>query len=213
MKRIIVFGDIHGCYDEWQALMEKLSVTSDDQLVSVGDMICRGPASVKCLDWAMSHPRFSWVLGNHELRFLKAWKEGEKPGAKSYDLDVVKDMGDRFGAYMQFLAQTPFYLDGSEFLVLHAGLRPGIALKHQTAEDLTEIREFQNRPWYEFYKGRKPVVFGHWVRREPLLREHVIGLDTGCVYGGKLSAYVYPDHRVTSVPARKVYYVRTKSWA
>ena len=215
MKRTIIFGDIHGCFDEWNDLMEKVSVTSEDVLVTVGDMICRGPASQKVLDLAIRLPSLIYVLGNHELRFLTSWKNGCIPKSRSYDIETVREMGDHFESYMNFLSTKHFYANLPDVLVVHAGLKPGLSLEHQSMEDLTQIREVGHyqRPWYEFYTDTKPVVFGHWVRRKPLIRQNAIGLDTGCVYGGSLSAYLFPDQRVVSVPAKKVYRVRSGPWA
>jgi hypothetical protein len=163
----------------------------------------------------MSFPNLTYILGNHELRFLNCWKEGRIPNAKVYDLETVWQMSNRFETYMKFIAERPFFIELAKVIVVHAGLRPGIPIEGQSPQDLTEIREVQpdGRPWYEFYHGTKPVVFGHWVRREPLIRENAIGLDTGCVYGGRLSAYVLPEDRVISVPARNVYRIRSKPWA
>jgi hypothetical protein len=215
MKRTIIFGDIHGCLDEWKELMDKLAVTAEDHLISVGDMICRGPFSAQVLDLAMSLSNFTYILGNHELRFLNSWREGLIPNTKSYDLETVWQMSDRFENYMNFIASKFLYAELPEAIVVHAGLRPNIPLHEQTPRDLTEIRELETdgRPWYEHYQGKKPVVFGHWVRREPLMRENVIGLDTGCVYGGKLSAYVLPEARIVTISARKSYKIRSKPWA
>jgi hypothetical protein len=163
----------------------------------------------------MSLPNFTYVLGNHELRFLNAWREGLIPNTKPYDLETVWQMSDQFENYMNFIASKSLYTELPEAIVVHAGLRPKIPLNQQTPKDLTEIREIEpdGRAWYEYYHDQKRIVFGHWVRREPLIRENVIGLDTGCVYGGKLSAYVLPEGYIVSIPARKTYKIRSKPWA
>ena len=62
------------------------------------------------------------------------------------------------------------------------------------------------QPWYEHYEGQGLAVFGHWPRREgPLLRSNAIGLDTGCVYGGALTALILPERCLVSVAARRIY--------
>ena len=60
-------------------------------------------------------------------------------------------------------------------------------------------------PWYESYTGETTVVFGHWARPEPVVRENAIGLDTGCVYGGRLTAVILPERNLVSVPAKRAY--------
>jgi hypothetical protein len=155
------------------------------------------------------------VLGNHELRFLRYWHDGQPPkDAKGSDKRALKEMGDRYDDYMRFIASWPHYLDLPEALVVHGGLRPGIPLGRQDIDDLTDIRMVGNppRPWWESYKGPKPAVFGHWVMREPILTEHAIGLDTGCVYGGKLSAVILPERRVVQVKARRAYTKKEGQW-
>jgi diadenosine tetraphosphatase ApaH/serine/threonine PP2A family protein phosphatase len=82
----------------------------------------------------------------------------------------------------------------------------------QTTEDMTELRSLgedrasrKGTPWYDVYDGEKIVLFGHWPSQEPRRGKKAIGLDTGCVYGGQLSAYIVETGELTSVPARKVY--------
>jgi bis(5'-nucleosyl)-tetraphosphatase (symmetrical) len=62
------------------------------------------------------------------------------------------------------------------------------------------------RPWDDFYKGKRKVIFGHWARRGLVRKQWVLGLDTGCVYGGKLSAWIQEEDRLVQVPAEKAYW-------
>jgi hypothetical protein len=215
MGRTIVFGDIHGCYEEWQELMSSLAVTSSDKLIAVGDLICKGPSTRKTLDLAMSIPNLTCLVGNHELRFLTCWREGRKADIRSYDEPTARDMGDRFEAQMKYISTWPFYVELPEAIVVHAGLRPGVPLERQSEVDLTHLRRVgaDERPWYDLYEGKKLVVFGHWVRRKPLVRDNAIGLDTGCVYGGSLSAVVLPERRIVSMKARKEHTEKKGDWA
>jgi hypothetical protein len=64
----------------------------------------------------------------------------------------------------------------------------------------------ESRPWWEFYQGPPVVIFGHSVLPAPLVTEWAIGLDTGCVYGGHLTALVLPERKIVQVPARAVYH-------
>jgi serine/threonine protein phosphatase 1 len=103
----------------------------------------------------------------------------------------------------------PPYIDLGDYLVVHAGLRPGRSLGEQDITDLTEIRKVpigdKEIPWFDAYHGSQTVIFGHWVFGEPLVRENAIGIDTGCVYGGRLTACVLPERHLVSVPARRAY--------
>ena len=208
MGRTIVIGDVHGCLAEFKELLDRLAISSSDRLISVGDLICKGPDNAGVLDLAMSLPNLQCVIGNHEARYLRHWRQGSRPSSKSHDEETVLQLEPRYDDYMRYLASWPLYLAVKEALVVHAGLRPGLPVEMQTLDDLTELREVgpRFRPWYEWYRNGKPAVFGHWVRREPLVLEHVIGLDTGCVYGGALTACLLPERRVVSVKARKAYH-------
>jgi serine/threonine protein phosphatase 1 len=213
--RTIVFGDIHACHEEWKELLDRLAVGGSDKLVAVGDLVCKGPSTRSTLDLAMSLPNLTCLVGNHELRLLESWKAGQRPDGRPGDAETAREMGERYEAQMAYMASWPFYLDLPELLVVHAGVRPGLPVEKQSQQDLTHLRRVgpDERPWYELYEGRKPVAFGHWVRREPLLTEKAIGLDTGCVYGGRLSAYVLPDRKVESVAARRAYAAKKGDWA
>lgn len=210
MGRAIFIGDVHGCLAEFQELLNQLAITSSDRMISVGDLICKGPDSAGVLDLAMSLPNLRCVIGNHEARYLEYWRAGGRPTDKSHDEATVRQLEPRYSEYMAYIASWPLYLSIKEALVIHAGLRPGLPVEQQVLDDLTELREVgpNFRPWYEWYRNGKPAVFGHWVRREPLLLEHAIGLDTGCVYGGALTACVLPERKVVSVKARETYHPR-----
>ncbi|HYT49027.1 MAG TPA: hypothetical protein VEL78_01460, partial [Pyrinomonadaceae bacterium] len=89
------------------------------------------------------------------------------------------------------------------------GIRPGVPLRRQMAADMTEIRTMgadpsrrKGLPWYDVYRGPKTILFGHWPSKEPRRAAHAIGLDTGCVYGHRLTAYIIEAREFVSVPAR-----------
>ncbi len=107
---------------------------------------------------------------------------------------------------MKWIAGFPRIIDLGDQLVVHAGLRPGVPLDSQSVEDLTTLRTCgdSGAPWFEQYEG-KTAVFGHWVFTAPLLTKSAIGIDTGCVYGGSLTAVILPERRLVSVPAVKSY--------
>ena len=216
MSRTIIFGDIHGCHREWRDLLDRIGPSSSDRLVAVGDIVCKGPDTGKTLELARSLKNLTCLLGNHELRFLRYWHDGERPTRflKDYDEAALRQMGRRYDGLMRYIASWPHYLDLPEALVVHAGLRPGVPLGRQDIEDLTGLRTVGKppRPWFESYKGPKLAVFGHWVVREPMFSENAIGLDTGCVYGGKLSALILPERKVVQVRARRTYFVRKSQW-
>ena len=151
------------------------------------------------------------MIGNHDLALRRRWN-GEKFKLKPSQKPTHKELKKDKERYVPFLNQLPFTIDLGTHLVVHAGLRPGVELYSQTTEDMTELRSLgedrasrKGPPWYDVYYGEKIVLFGHWPAAEPRRGKKAIGLDTGCVYGGQLTAYIVETGELTSVPARQVY--------
>ena len=205
--RTIIFGDVHGCLDELQVLLRAVRVTPQDRLISVGDLIGKGPDSRGVLEWAMQAENLRCVLGNHERRFLARESGMALPDGKKLDEPTWRQLRGRFKRYRRFIAGWPLWIREKDYLVLHAGLAPRKSLAKQDAWNLITLRRVgqARKPWYEFYRGSRLAVFGHWSRREPVVRPNAVGLDTGCVYGGRLSALILPERRILSVPARRIY--------
>lgn len=211
MARTIVIGDIHGCFDELILLFQRLALRASDRVVAVGDLITKGPKNKEVLDLFMTDPRLSSVLGNHDLALLRFWR-GERKALKSSQQRVYDLLKAQEKLYCDYLGSLPFMIDLGSHLVVHAGVRPGIALEEQSHDDLTELRTLgadptsrEGLPWYEVYDSNKVVLFGHWPSPEPRRARHAIGLDTGCVYGNKLTAYILESDEFISVPAYRAY--------
>ncbi|MGZ3655196.1 MAG: metallophosphoesterase [Bdellovibrionota bacterium] len=213
-NRKIVIGDIHGCSQELRDLLRAADATSSDDLLCVGDLVGKGPDSAGVLEWAKNSPNLRCVLGNHEDRLLRAWREGKTSTEKPADTETVRQLGSSYDDSMRFIAEWPLYLEEEDFLVVHAGINPAVTnLRDQAPQDLLTIRTLGDgkTPWYEEYRREKLVLFGHWPQPQPRLRANAVGLDTGCVYGGFLTAMILPGRRLVSVPARKAYRTR-KDW-
>ena len=211
MKRTIIVGDIHGCYDELVSLLDKLSINHDDQVVCVGDLIVKGERNREVLELFIADERFSSVLGNHDRVILRHW-QGAEAASKPAQEACLKELEADRARYAAYLAALPLMIDLASHLVVHAGVRPGVPFCAQSIEDLTELRTLgpdrtsrEGVPWYEEYTEAKVVLFGHWPAREPRRGPRAIGLDTGCVFGNQLTAYVLETEEFVSVPARRAY--------
>src|SRR6476620_868922 len=209
--RTIVVGDIHGCYDELIALLEKAELGPDDHVVSVGDLITKGPKSKEVLELFMTDPRFSAVIGNHDLALRRKWN-GEDIELKTSQKETHKELKNEKEAYCTYFNKHPFIIDLDTHLVVHAGLRPNVELYSQTTGDLTRLRTLgadreseEGTPWYHVYYGDKTVLFGHWPAPEPRRGKKAIGLDTGCVYGRTLTAYIIETDEFVQVEAERSY--------
>lgn len=210
--RTIIIGDVHGCFDELQDLLRAVKATPYDRLISVGDLISKGPDSRAVIEWAMRTRNLECVLGNHELRLRKHWRAGTRSHEKSHDAETYRQLGDLYEEAMLWIDKLPLTISGPGFMVVHAGFDPKEDLEWQSAERLTNLRKLgDGRPWYEGYRERKLAVFGHWAKRQPVVRPNAVGLDTGCVYGGSLTALILPERILLSVPARAVH-AEKKTW-
>jgi diadenosine tetraphosphatase ApaH/serine/threonine PP2A family protein phosphatase len=217
MARTIVVGDIHGCFDELTDLLELLKPRRDDRLISVGDLITKGPKNREVLDLLISDARWSSVVGNHD-RKIRQKLRGEPVRLNKEQRAVLKELQFNLPKYAAFLRSLPFTIDLGSYLVVHAGIRPGVSLDKQMASDMTEIRTMgadpsrrRGVPWYSVYRGPQTILFGHWPAKEPRRASHAIGLDTGCVYGGGLTAFVIESEEFVSVRARQKYVGRDKT--
>ena len=209
--RTIVVGDIHGCFDELIDLLEKCAFSEADRVVAVGDLITKGPKDREVLHLFMTDSRFTTVIGNHDLALRQKWN-GVKVKLKSAQKKTHKELKPKKEIYAGFLNRLPFTIDLGTHLVVHAGLRPNVKLYSQTTCDMTHMRTLgkdpeshKGTPWYEVYDGDKIVLFGHWPAPEPRRAKRAIGLDTGCVYGYHLTAYIIEEDKFVSVQARRAY--------
>jgi serine/threonine protein phosphatase 1 len=210
-SRTIVVGDIHGCYDELMELLDQANLERRDRVVSVGDLISKGPKSREVLELFMSDDRFTTVIGNHDLQLRRRWN-GEDVELKPAQKETHKELKGEKDKYAHYLNTLPFVIDLETHLVVHAGLRPNVDLHSQTTGDLTRLRTLgpdreseEGTPWYHVYNGEKTVLFGHWPAAEPRRGPKAIGLDTGCVYGYTLTAYIIETEEFLSVQAKERY--------
>lgn len=210
-RRTIVVGDIHGCYDELELLLDKVGLKEPDRVISVGDLVTKGEKHRAVLDRFISDERFSAVLGNQDRALVRHWR-GEEIKLKPAQRAALDKLNSDRAKYATYLGNLPLVLDLGSHLVVHAGVRPGIALERQSVEDLTELRTLgedrtdrEGVPWYDVYNGDKMVLFGHWPASVPRRGPRAIGLDTGCVYGFHLTAFVIEANEFVSVQALKAY--------
>ena len=203
--RLFAIGDIHGCARELELLLGGLPLAAGDTVVFVGDYIDRGPASQAVIDVllelaARSDLTTVFLRGNHEdmcLAYLgraghwgEAWKlNGGVTTLQSYGVDPRlpgPEMAARLpAAHLAFLERLRPWFRTDTHLLVHAGVRPGRSLEEQDEEDLFWIRD-------EFIVSRhglpQTVVFGHTPHRDVLVDlPYKVGIDTGCVYGGRLT--------------------------
>jgi serine/threonine protein phosphatase 1 len=193
---VYVVGDVHGCRTELDTLLDRLDPSNDELVVFVGDLVRKGPDSRGVLDAVLERPNFLTVRGNNEQKLL----DGE---------DAI-GLAER---QRTAIADLPVALSWDGGLVVHGGLDPRRALAEHTARDVLTMRAprgdgYDGPFWYEGYDGPRRVFFGHTVHEAPVDRPWAVGLDTGCVYGGALTAYDTGRDRFVSVSAERTYQER-----
>lgn len=215
----MIVGDLHGCLDELLDLLEEVAFDPRaDHLVSVGDLVGKGPDGAGVVRFLRMGGHCA-VRGNHDdkvLRWRKARVRGRapKPLPMSHELHA-EAMGPEDWAWLEAL---PFHLPLPEHgaLVVHAGLRPDVSVEAQEPKHLMNLRSLRDDgsassriddgvPWASRYEGPPHVYFGHDAIRGLQRWYWATGLDTGCVYGGDLTAVVLPERALVSVRARKAY--------
>jgi len=215
--RIIIIGDVHGCYAELAQLLREVHVVAGrDRVIFLGDLINKGPDSARVWDLFRS-VRGESIMGNHEWSMLQLLDGNGNRHAK-YKERLEHHFGKALPAFVRSVRKWPFWIDVGDYMLVHAGLVPG---KHPSQTDpwiLTTIRTWdgigkdllhpRNPPWFDLYEGEQTVVFGHWAALGGLQRSRVIGLDTGCVYGGMLTALVLPERRFVRIQAQEPHYLK-----
>lgn len=207
-RRIFACGDIHGCSSELEVLLSHLEseqgLGADDLLVFIGDYIDRGPGSrdviERLLQVRAKWPRTVFLKGNHEdmlLAFLGLGGEGgdvylANGGNAFFASYGIQPLGALSGiiqqlpsAHLEFIKTLELGVSVGDYLFVHAGINPANVLENQAPADLLWIRG-------EFIRAKhslgKTVVFGHTTFNEVYLDlPYKIGIDTGAIYGNKLS--------------------------
>jgi len=216
-RRVIIIGDVHGCADELDDLLAKVNYDPNgDLVIFAGDLIAKGPDSLRVVRKAQELNALG-VLGNHDSYAVARLTDDLYPDREHTKLarQVLSDQD------MEYLKNLPLSIKLEQFhvTVVHAGLLPDSTPAANTKSDLLHMRNVERVdgewkatsdstkgvPWVSEWKGPEHIVFGHDAVRKLQKTEFATGLDTGCVYGGALSALLLPGHEVVSVMARKTY--------
>jgi protein phosphatase len=230
-----IVGDVHGCYDELAALLGELGYAVDEngtgahhpggrRAVFVGDLVDRGPATPAVLRLVMGMVACGDALciaGNHEAKLLRALRGANVTTGHGL-AESLAQLGAEPQAFRDEVVTfvdglvSHYVLDEGRLVVAHAGLREDLqgrasgavrafALYGDTTGETDEFGLPVRYPWAEDYRGTAMVVYGHTPVPEATWLNRTICIDTGCVFGGRLSALRYPERELVSVPAGRVY--------
>jgi len=228
-----IIGDVHGCYDELVELLVKLGYKDNGltwvhpegrKAVFVGDLVDRGPKTPEVLKLVMamtSSGNAYCVPGNHDIKLMR-WLNGKNVQARhglQESIDQLNLETPEFREDVRKFIDTlisHYVFDGGKLVVAHAGLKESMQGRGSGAvrefclygETTGEIDEFGlpvRLNWAAEYKGKAMVVYGHTPVPEAQWLNNTIDIDTGCVFGGALTALRYPERELVSVKAEKVY--------
>ena len=229
-----VIGDVHGCYDELMTLLEKLGYDTTEpnrvvppqgrKAVFVGDLVDRGPNSpavLRLVTRMVRDGRALCVPGNHDMKLLRK--------LRGKDVQLTHGLAETVA---QLSAETPdflreveqfvdslvghYVLDDGKLVVAHAGMKQQyvgrasqrvreFALYGETTGETDEFGLPVRHNWAAEYRGRAAVVYGHTPVPEADWLNNTLNIDTGCVFGGKLTALRWPERELVSVPAARTY--------
>lgn len=210
--RLIAIGDVHGCIRELEKLIKKIKPKKKDEILFLGDLVNRGPDSKAVVRMARDLKARS-LIGNHELRLLRYYHEKDISDMKDYELKTLKSLGPKDWNY---IASMILWLEwpNEKKVFVHGGFLPNQPWKKQLASVVTQIKNVQSNKrgpepeicfWADLWKQKPFVVYGHTPRPEIYKTKYSMGLDTGCVWGGSLTACIFPENKVVQVAAEQNY--------
>ena len=210
--RTIVIGDIHGCYDEFIKLLDKIGFSDQDLLITVGDMVDRGPKSLEVARFFRDTPNAFAVLGNHERRLSGAMKGTIQPAWSQLHTMMHIPEND-YNQWIAYFDSLPAVIETPDVIVTHARLDPALPLANQNPyhtcavggknvvieTDKNGIPLWYHK-WVEKTKALKPVCFGHLTfPKVELVSRSLFALDSGVANGGGLNAVIFPKGNLVQI--------------
>lgn len=230
-----IIGDVHGCFDECVELLGTLGYSVDTEtfkvippagrkLVFVGDLVDRGPRIPQVLKLVMNGVADNVALcvpGNHDVKLMRK--------LRGRDVQITHGLADSLAQLEneteEFRTQiadfiddlvSHYVLDGGRLVVAHAGMKESMqgrgsgavrdfALFGETTGETDEFGLPIRYNWAAEYRGQAMVVYGHTPVPHPDWLNRTLNIDTGCVFGGQLTALRYPEKEIVSVPANRTY--------
>ena len=226
-----IIGDVHGCRSELETLLAKLGYDRANRrhpdgrkVVFLGDLVDRGPDVPGVLRIAMEMVDAGnaiCVPGNHEMKLLRKLRgrDVQITHGLAESLEQLKREPPEFvEAAAKFIdgLVSHYVLDGGRLVVAHAGMKASMqgrgsgkvrefALFGETTGETDEFGLPVRYNWAAEYRGSALVVYGHTPVPEPEWLNRTINIDTGCVFGGKLTALRYPEKELLSTPAERTW--------
>lgn len=229
-----IVGDLHGCRDELLALLGQLGYENHRhpagrKVVFLGDLVDRGPDTPGVLKTVMAMVEAGTALcvpGNHDVKLMRALR-GRKVQVAHGLAESLAQLESETEEFRQKVAAfiddrvSHYVLDDGKLVVAHAGMKESMqgrgsgavrefALYGETTGETDAYGLPVRYNWAADYRGRASVVYGHTPVPEPEWLNNTICVDTGCVFGGRLTALRYPEREIVSVQAAQCYWTPAK---
>ena len=230
-----IIGDVHGCHEELVELLGMLEWVVEDggarhpagrKAIFVGDLVDRGPATPAVLRLVMGMVESGSALcvpGNHDAKLLRKLqgRDVRITHGLAQSLEQLEreppEFREKVAGFIDGLI-SHYVLDGGKLVVAHAGMKEAyqgrasgrvrdFALYGETTGESDELGLPVRLKWAEDYRGKALVVYGHTPVVAPEWLNGTVNIDTGCVFGGGLTALRYPERETVSVTARRVHCV------
>ena len=233
MKTVVV-GDVHGCNQEFQRLLRKIDFqVGHDRLLLTGDAFSRGPDPAGVWQ-TIKETEAKMVLGNHDAKLQQLLSEivaTKRPKHQNSDQEItITKLLPFSDQLLPWLQNVPLYIETETFLLVHAGINPEKGLDQTTRDEFLTIRRWPPAPgihglrWHDFIThSNRTIIFGHDAPGGLICRNrpaesiengnlpYLLGLDTGCVYGGQLSACLLEECRLVNVESERIWFERQRS--
>lgn len=213
-------GDIHGCLEELKQLLDSLPLNRESVIIFLGDYIDRGSDSKGVVSFLLEFRKKHtciFLMGNHEqllldfldFRRFEPWlRNGGKQTIDSYT--VNGEQMDIPGDHLQFFRSCEYFLETENFLFVHGGIPADQSIKNALKNSKVKLIWERDHIKATKYKWEKTIVCGHTPQKEAVLKEKLIAIDTGCVYG-KGSGYGYLT--AIQIPSRKLFQIESLNHA
>lgn len=161
------------------------------------------------VEWIRSRPNTWSVIGNHEYYAFREEYSDFGQGNLSWidkHYESTAPLREMLSSHREWIMSLPHIIEREDFILVHGGLHPDHGIE-TPVELATLTRLIDGKPWYESYHGDKLVIYGHFAVDSLRIRSNTIGIDTGCCFGGHLTAYCLETREIWQVHAKHVYKV------
>lgn len=239
-----IIGDIHGCYDEFIELLTTIGYEQNAEgyyihpegrkIVSVGDVMSRGPKSLNVLEFFSRHidADLAYMIDSNHGWKIARWLDGRKVNMLHGDEKLVEEFAhfeevygiektqEQKAIFKQMLLRAPSHYvlqkNGVQAAVVaHAGIKDEYVGKHSSAiSDFCRYGDVQGfdkngkpirKDWYYGHQSKQLIIWGHDPKPMPIFVQNTVNIDQGVVFGGNLTAFHYPERKFTSVAAKRDY--------